>query len=248
MEHRGMMFLVSDALERGARRITRSRFAWDVAGDCQNPLGVQHHSTPNDGPRTYVWREGKKHSLTLDMEVRCRRCPNCLRARARLWMGRTIGEFRQANRTWLVTLTLSPDSHVLMANRARLRLGKQGLDFDRLDSDEQFGERHSEISKEITKFLKRIRKKGHRFRYVIVAEAHKSGLPHYHLLIFEGFEQIPKQTIKEEWHLGFSRVKLSDIRGAWYVSKYLWKDARARVRASLRYGLPPSKGPKAPEG
>lgn len=155
-------------------------------------------------------------------------------------MGRIFGELRAANRTWLVTLTLSPESHVLMANRARLRLSKQGVDFDRLEPDDAFGERHSEISKEITKFLKRIRKQGHRFRYVVVAEAHKSGLPHYHLLIFEGFQEIPKRTIQAEWHLGFSNCKLTDIKGAWYVAKYLTKDARARVRASIRFGLPPS--------
>jgi hypothetical protein len=79
-------------------------------------------------------------------------------------------------------------------------------------------------------------------RYLLVAEAHKTGLPHYHLLIHEYSESRPIRArhLKEQWRLGFSSVKLvaqdeGNRRGG-YVTKYLAKSAIARVRASVGYG------------
>jgi hypothetical protein len=78
--------------------------------------------------------------------------------------------------------------------------------------------------------------------YLLVAEAHKSGLPHYHLLISEHEESRPVRArhLKSQWRLGFSDVKLvaqdDEGRSAAYVAKYLAKSALARVRASVGYG------------
>jgi hypothetical protein len=78
--------------------------------------------------------------------------------------------------------------------------------------------------------------------YLLVAEAHKSGLPHYHLLVHEHDESKPVRArhLKETWRLGFSDVKLvaqgEESRRAAYAAKYLTKSALARVRASVGYG------------
>jgi hypothetical protein len=78
--------------------------------------------------------------------------------------------------------------------------------------------------------------------YMLVAEAHKSGLPHYHLLVSEAVEQRPVRArhLKGAWRLGFSDVKLvaqdEGGRHAAYCAKYLAKSSRSRVRASQGYG------------
>ncbi len=87
------------------------------------------------------------------------------------------------------------------------------------------------------------------FKYVLVAEAHKSGLPHYHLLISESDEARPLRArhIKGSWRCGFSDVKLvaqeDRNRTVNYMCKYLAKSALARVRASVGYGSPPVETP-----
>lgn len=146
-------------------------------------------------------------------------------------------------RTWFVTLTLRPEAHFKMASQARLRLAAQGDDFDRLDEAKQFAERHTEISREITLWLKRIRKEsGVQLRYFLVAEAHKSGLPHYHAMVHEpeAGREVRARTLSRQWTLGFSQCKLvaegQEKRTASYVAKYLSKDAISRVRASQGYG------------
>jgi len=96
---------------------------------------------------------------------------------------------------------------------------------------------HSIISKELTKYFKRLRKKGAQFRFVLVAEAHKDGYPHFHALLHEKGPMITKSTLQGEWPYGFTSAKLvKDDRAALYVAKYLAKDARTRIRASLQYG------------
>ena len=84
-------------------------------------------------------------------------------------------------------------------------------------------------------------------RYVLVAEAHKTGLPHYHLLIHEVLHSRPVRArhIQLNWRHGFSQCKLvaqdDENRTAAYVAKYLSKSALARVRASVGYGHVPDR-------
>ena len=114
-----------------------------------------------------------------------------------------------------------------------------GLDFDALDLDDQYAELHRQCSIEITLFVKRLRKAtGASIRYIIVAEAHKDGEPHYHMLVHEQpSDAILHRHLKAAWQAGFSDWKLlTDERGVTYATKYLFKDARARVRASVAYG------------
>lgn len=125
-------------------------------------------------------------------------------------------------------------------NRARQEMARHGIDYDALSEEEQFRERVRAISPEITKFIKRVRKNsGAPLRYLWVAERHKSGAPHFHMLVHEVDEASPVRydVLTSAWWFGFTRFKLiEDTKAAGYVSKYLSKDACARVRASLHYG------------
>ncbi|MDT9597658.1 rolling circle replication-associated protein [Sphingosinicella rhizophila] len=146
-------------------------------------------------------------------------------------------------RTWFVTLTLRPEEHFKAYARACLRLSRDGIDFDRLSTDEQFAERVAEIGPEITLWLKRVRKQtGAKLRYILVVEPHKSGLPHFHMLLHEvsSAKPVAARAMKYQWQLGWWQGSLVDQsstnRAAGYVAKYLTKSATARVRASRGYG------------
>lgn len=131
-------------------------------------------------------------------------------------------EMKSSFRTWMGTFTINPHHRFMFSVRAGSR---------------DYHASHREISKEITKYLKRLRKAGFKFRYVVVAEAHKDGYPHLHMLLHEVSAPIPKSRLQAEWPYGFTTFKLVKDRAAtFYVAKYLAKDARTRIRASLRYG------------
>ena len=135
-----------------------------------------------------------------------------------------------------------------MVSRARQRLWSGGTDFDALSPHDQFMERMTEIGREVTLYLKRVRKEsGARVRYLLVAEAHKTGLPHLHILVHEASPDMPvrHKTLEGQWKLGFTRFKLAhDVKTASYVCKYISKALLARVRASLRYGQGEAERPE----
>jgi hypothetical protein len=263
------------AIDGGAEQTARSTLAWNIAGSCERPVHREIIGRTNTSTKVWIHRSRKAvDRYSIDLDTRCRRCGPCMRARAAYWRIAAMGETNKSVRTWFVTLTLSPASHSLMANRARLRLAQRCAgDFDALPEPDQFRERHNECAKELTLWLKRVRATAeidHRqsartgdgceatrgarcnchpladfnvpLRYLLVAEAHKSGLPHYHLLVHEALETRPVRArhLKSTWRLGFSDVKLvaqdEGNRHAGYAAKYLAKSALARVRASVGYG------------
>lgn len=249
--------IAQHALLNGAVPVNPTRIAWDVSGDCLNSRYVEMWGRQEQRPKKLVpanmaefskiLRDAPLYagSLAIEMETRCRKCRNCLKARAANWTFRAKYELHAAARTWFGTLTLGPQEHSLMAMRARSRLSAGGTDFDRLSAEEQFQERHREIGRELTLWLKRIRKESEApLRYLLVVEAHKSGLPHYHVLVHEVDPARPvrERTLRTQWLLGFSKFNLvaADQPAAWYVCKYLSKAALARVRASVDYGKPPN--------
>lgn len=178
--------------------------------------------------------------MWVDIDVRCRKCPNCLRQRGWAWTNRAKAEIARSSRTWFGTLTLSPAQHDRVRLLATKRNAGRAVTWERLSQEEQFAERVREITPEITLWLKRIRKEsGAKLRYVLVAEAHKSGLPHFHMLVHEqhGGGDVKHRMLTGQWKLGFSRFTVvQDNRAAVYVCKYLTKSALSRVRASVRYG------------
>lgn len=234
--------LADKALAAGARRPSLMRIEWDISGDCQSPVWRECHARPESTDETgsVVVTRKSTNPLTVTMEVRCRRCDRCRRQRAALWRQRARAECASAARTWMGTLTLSPGEHARVLASARARARKSLVDLDAQPFGEQFQARHAEIQPHITRMIKRVRKNsGVPLRYMVVAEAHASGLPHYHVLVHEvdPLQPITYRMLQHEWKLGFSRWKLVDdpVKGA-YVTKYLSKSLAARVRASQGYG------------
>jgi len=222
---------------------------WDISGSCEKPQTRELHARPLImSGREYLSQRGGQTPLTMILHTRCRQCATCLRLRSREWRLRAVEEMRDSARTWFGTLTLRPAAQHLMLSQARQRLWSGGTDFDALSPAEQFAERMTEIGKEVTRYLKRVRKEsGARVRYLLVAERHKSGFPHLHIMVHEADIDRPVRyaTLASQWKLGFVHFKLAhDTKTAAYVCKYISKALLARVRASLRYGLEERKRPQ----
>lgn len=239
------------AVEKGAS-IKPYVVSWDISGTCSNPKRIEHYGRPPKPRRgKYVvvdefpaWFHGGANEvggkpMWVDMDVPCRQCPNCLRYRARQWANRAKIEVAASSRTWFGTMTLTPDAHDRVRLVCTQRLSGQGTTWEKLSQEEQFRLRIDAMKTALTLWLKRIRKEsGARLRYILVAESHKSGLPHFHILIHEGDVPVLKRHLEGQWKLGFSKFKLidRDPKVVWYVCKYLSKSALSRVRASVRYG------------
>lgn len=208
-------------------------------GKCENPIEV-YRVVGQVGPsgetetRKSAGRERKSVAVTL----RCRKCATCLYARGLYWRKAAEREMLLAHRTWFGTLTLTPEEHAKAGYAAMARVGVST--FNELTASEQFALRHEAVSRSLTLAFKRLRKRVgvNAFRYLLVCEAHKSGLPHYHALVHETRLDAPirKSVLNDFWPLGFSTWRLAKPEAARYVAKYLSKAVLARVRASLRYG------------
>lgn len=235
----------------------KAELEWDVSGKCHEPRPVEIYGR-------YHFRDRRNAALTnavadsnpvtVILWTRCRRCMWCKARRAELWMARAADEYQRSARTWFSTLTLDADAQYQALARAREDFeslerffahaeNRKPRDFEGLREIEKFARRVRAIGPELTRFIKRVRKNsGARMRYLLVAERHQSGAPHFHMLIHEGSvdQPIRKAVLKDAWHLGYTAFKLvDDPRAASYVCKYLAKDACTRVRASFRYGLLP---------
>lgn len=172
------------------------------------------------------------------LTVRCRKCDKCRAFRGRLWRERALAEVNASIRTWFGTITLSPEwqAHFGMRAALEVRRKKVGVTLENLPLNEQLWMRHKFIGAEFTNIFKRMRKSGLVFRYLMVLEAHKSGLPHYHMLIHEIGNPIVKKRLDCIWPFGFVQWRLAEREHAFYVCKYISKSNASRVRASLRYG------------
>ena len=240
--------LAARALAEGGRSLSLFTTEWDVGGSCESPVYVESFARPSHRPtdleqegRYYTVRPGGPAPHLVQMWVPCRQCGSCLRFRSRLWQYRAEVELSKAARSWMGTLTLAPEAHHVMMSRARAFARRRSADYDLFTDLVRFQALHNQIGKELTKYLKRLRKQsGSPMRYLFTAEAHKTGLPHYHCLIHEPDpdKHIRHALLKSQWSHGFSDFKLVEgsRQAARYVSKYLAKSNLARVRASLRYG------------
>jgi hypothetical protein len=205
-------------------------------GDCLTPVWMHLFGYP-DKVLVGLGIEPDR-ALAQEITVRCRKCANCLKHRARLWTARATAEVAVSHRTWFSTLTLAPD-HALRIRYAALKAISAPNDRNSNEA-ELFKAMADQVSDDLTKWLKRVRKNsGARLRYLLVCESHKSGVPHWHALIHECSEvPVTKRQLDEAWRLGFAKFKLvdGDALPARYVCKYLAKSALTRVRASQKYG------------
>lgn len=236
--HRDVLAILVKA-GNSARRLSPTQWVWDVSFGCSNPTTVTLTGRPDPGRyRDVMIGPGTAHTLEVHMETACRRCEHCVRRRRSIWTARAIAETTQASRTWFGTLTIRPEEQYRAACAAQTKAERAGYDWNTLTEEQRFGRIHGEHTAEITRYLKRVRKEsGVRLRFLAVAESHKSGLPHYHLLVHEQGAPVTYRILDEQWKLGFSKWKLVDVGAARYVTKYLTKENGARVRASVRYGV-----------
>lgn len=208
----------------------------DLSGNCDRPVTIQHHGRPSHNALGAVVSVNRY----LTMTVPCRKCPKCLRRRQWHWTMRAKSELGSCERTWFGTLTLRPDEQFMALSRARSRARTRGVHFEEMTEADQFRAIDQQIAPDLQKWLKRLRRMtGAKIRYVIVSERHKSGHPHYHVLIHQQRGVVAERDLRGEWKLGFSKFNLvptDDPRAAHYVCKYLGKDIAAKVRASLSYG------------
>ncbi len=240
--------LYKRGLYEGGSRKSLARIEWDVSGRCLSPITRFVDARPAaEGKGKYLMvGPGTPVPLQVDLEVPCRQCLNCLRQRRAVWTARAIEEYRLATRTWFGTFTLTPDEHEMVRHLCVKEASTVHLDFDALSADDRFKRRHIKISKWLTLWLKRVRKNsGAPLRYMMVCEAHKSGLPHYHALVHESAldKQVTKRTLQAAWPHGFTSFKLLPHDESWraaYACKYLSKSILARVRASIGYGNEPA--------
>lgn len=213
------------------RGTVRRLVEWDLSGSCQDPVPVELYS------RVSARHNSGRRPMTVILETRCRKCMWCLQQRRSFWTMRALDEYRASSRTWFLTLTLDPHNQWIAECTAR----SERENFDDLAPPQKFAALVQVVGRELTRFVKRVRKNSRaRIRYLLVAEAHQNGRPHFHMLIHELDKEAPvrKQVIKDAWRFGFSKSTLvNDPRGAVYLCKYLSKDARTRVRASFKYGL-----------
>lgn len=269
------------ALASGGRMTNRTTVEWNIARRCAQPVWLHLWARSDNEESLQVfdtawynatepkpaWRRRSDFRMNVEMHVPCRKCPPCLKDRGREWAMRAQSELRASHRTWFGTLTVEPEKHYMFASRARVRLANEkSTDFDTLPEAERFKQVEREYNRELQLMWKRLRKAGHKFRFIVVCESspdHQSGLPHYHCLIHELSDPIKHRDlagrradskrgvdyVPPAWLHGFSKFKLVDAshaKAAWYVCKYLTKDARVRVRASKSYGReavqPPATG------
>lgn len=212
------------------------------AGDCVEPFRLRQSSN--------------RGALFVTYETRCRKCGPCRRARVAYWALAGVEQTRlahvQGRRTWFGTLTLDPKAVEAIKARAFVKWSKdqRSASVSTPDwwtdpkCDFLFALLRDELMRECQLYWKRLRKAGHKFKYFLVFERHKSGVPHMHWLLHEAGERILKRHLGNEWPHGFTKVKLvGDIsasersveRVAWYVAKYLGKTIQSRQIASRSY-------------
>ncbi|UIW10394.1 replication initiator protein [Flyfo microvirus Tbat2_171] len=219
-------------------RVLQKQFE-DATGDhpdsvCDRPVPVRLRGLPDKLLVHHGIEPDQVLSVTID--TRCRKCVQCLRHRARLWTARAMDETKASTRTWFGTLTLAPDRQTWARYSALARMERRCSDTS--DPDAVFAETARVIGDELQRFLKRLRKVAP-LRFLLVCEAHKSGLPHFHALIHEYQGTITKRVLEGQWRFGFSHWRLvppGDEQKVGYVCKYLAKSAQTRIRASQDYG------------
>ena len=221
-------------IDSAARYLTDAAFRGDLAPWCESKVEVPAIGLPDP-----VLRPDSTSKVPFIMRVACRKCAGCLQHRSNLWAARAADEIRMANRTWFLTLTVNPTHRFRLSLIAEGRfLRASGERLHQLERGQQYRMLVWALGRELTTFLKRVRKANGPFRYLAVFEPHQDGFPHLHLFVHERGQPITKSAIERQWPLGFTQVKLLDDRpqAAFYAAKYLAKEASARVRASQRYG------------
>lgn len=226
-------FLHGDALS-----MTHAQRDWSHG--CRAPVGLELHHTRMISKATGLVVPPR----WVELRVECRGCASCLSHRAWRWTQRGVAEAAASARTHLVTLTVRPELQFAATCEVSRWCEEAHIEASSLSGEEMFARRCEVLFSDIQRMLKRIRHAGAKIRYMVVAEAHRSGDPHFHMLLHEvqRFTEDAYDTyalVKREWTGGFadmSGVDRGDTKAVRYLCKYLSKAMAARVRASVGYG------------
>lgn len=199
-------------------------------------------------------------SYAVILLVPCRKCEACKAVRAHFWAHRAGREYERASCTWLGTITMAPYHRMELLAKAATWFHIHPDAKCTLETE--FRSACWAMGIEVTKYLKRVRANERQrsgllkpLRYLLVAEEHADGFPHFHLLLHEAkrwdfvseseyyltkslkVRVDDNSNLKGAWRLGHTQFELcDDVNAAAYPCKYLSKDMLWRVRASLRYG------------
>lgn len=179
---------------------------------CDTPSRIGRRTDPRSGDRT----------LEVSLNAPCRRCAKCLQFRQMKWRERAFIETHATPlRSWLLTLTFS---EIVLAQCI-------------MDAAVSHNVEHHAYA-HVQRYFKRLRKNGHRFRYLAVGEyGEQTGRLHYHVLLHEWDRPIVKLALENAWNSNVHARLVRSERGAsGYVTKYLTKSLDIRPRASSRYG------------
>lgn len=278
--------MVRQGLRLGWSRCVERRngvMRWEVnsAGECERPVVAHFRGVelPLPGSRFPL---GCRAYLVCTVR-RCRQCEWCRRMRSAHWAHRAVTQYERSARTWLGTITLSGFEHARLDAAVAAKAQETGAFWQTEWSPrDYFRERCEVFGQWLSLWLKRIREADQRrrngwhdgcmpdavgrmlkgrtrrnFSYMLVAEMHKNGRPHWHVLLHEDYAFAlirpdeyyvtqkgvirvdEKAMIRKSWQFGFTQFELCrDSRSAGYLCKYLAKDMLWRVRASEGYGEP----------
>lgn len=250
----GLQEKLYDALlsKKAVRDDSTGRWHVLFSGSCETPVTV----AANAG-NTFATRY-----------VRCRRCAECLHARRYYWGCAAIEQTRLAQeagrRTWFGTMTFDGDGLSELALRAKAKhpdpngdwwdhtkpvtyfckKRKRKVTVDGYVCDERFRVTAREAYVEARRYWARLRKAGHKFKYFLVFERHKTGQVHMHFLLHEQDAPIRKALLQEQWPWGYTTMSIvggrskrsaAPEKAAWYVAKYLSKSVQSRQIASKGY-------------
>lgn len=250
IHHDRMVNLFRRALDGGAIRKSLSSAEWHIEGNCTDPWQTTvmgrpaTHKETGDPFRPDKWFSyvpGKAMFMSLDIFTRCRKCEKCRKARSYEWRCRVRNEVARAGRSWFGTLTMTPEVQYRMLSLARAHAASRSIPWNDESPEYRFRMLADTSLKEVTKYVKRIRHHARvPIRTLCVTEKHKSGLPHFHMLVHEvELKPVTHRILSTQWNLGFEKWRLVPFdrpKDAEYLCKYLTKSAETRIRASVNYG------------
>lgn len=230
------------ALQGG--QLSATRFQLDVRGVCIDPRTVRFTAEKPHAASNRVLK------VWIDTAVPCGLCDLCRWSKRVMWRDRMLEETLRSNRTWFLTLTARKEMQDYWLVQAKGYASSKGEAWATLTEKQRGRYLARQGWLDVQKYIKRLRKAAGPFckiRHICVVEFHKSGKPHFHLLIHEvGYEPLRKRLIEACWRLsgrdrGFTNCKLvrNPVDAVEYIAKYIAKDGMsngARIPCSLGYG------------
>lgn len=122
-----------------------------VKHPCLSPIDIHSIGLPS-------FIDGDDRKLPVVLQARCRKCAECLAHRRRLWTARGVAEISAARRTWFGTLTVRPEDRFVLRMKADARTrARRREPLSNLSAADQFAAVATELQREATKWLKRVR-------------------------------------------------------------------------------------------